>query len=211
MSDSPDSGAAHGEPRRVRLDERALRVLAHPLRNRLLGRLRCDGPATATALAAELDTNTGATSYHLRKLAEVGLVEETGEGRGRQRWWRAAHDMHSWSVADAAGNPDAEAAVTWLQDEQLRLYAGQVESWVAERSQWPLEWRDAAGASDYMLHLTPDQLTRMSREIYEVVERYRSEGMAEPPGSERVVFLMHAFPEPGRKFPEPGRGSGGKG
>jgi len=173
-------------------------VLAHPLRSRLLTRLRSEGPATATSLAAALATNTGATSYHLRKLAEVGLVEETEQGTGRQRWWRAAHDMHAWSVADVAGDPDAEAAVEWLQDNQLRFYTDLVQRWAAERSQWPLEWRDAAGASDYALHLTPAQLTRMHGELAEVVERYRAEGLAEPPGSVRVVFLMHAFPEPGR-------------
>jgi len=62
------------EQREVHLDARQIRVLAHPLRFRLLGRLRLDGPATATGLARALETNTGATSYHLRQLADVGLV-----------------------------------------------------------------------------------------------------------------------------------------
>jgi hypothetical protein len=35
-------------PRTVHLDNRQVRVLAHPLRMRLLGTLRVDGPATAT-------------------------------------------------------------------------------------------------------------------------------------------------------------------
>ena len=52
----------------VRLDASALRVLAHPLRSRLLSALRRGGPATATELAKTLGTNSGATSYHLRKL-----------------------------------------------------------------------------------------------------------------------------------------------
>jgi hypothetical protein len=50
----------------LRLDAAAVRVLAHPLRSRLLSQLRLDGPATPTSLAAVLATNTGATSYHLR-------------------------------------------------------------------------------------------------------------------------------------------------
>ena len=37
-----------------------IRVLAHPLRSRLVDRLRRRGPATATTLAKELDTNSGA-------------------------------------------------------------------------------------------------------------------------------------------------------
>ena len=84
----------------LRLDGRALRVLAHPLRSRLLTALRMDGPATATALARSLGTNTGATSYHLRKLASVGLVAETDEGRGRERWWRASTPSHEWTERD---------------------------------------------------------------------------------------------------------------
>ena len=58
-------------------------MLAHPLRSRLLAELRVRGPATATTLAAVLQTNSGATSYHLRKLAEVALVVDSGKGSGR--------------------------------------------------------------------------------------------------------------------------------
>ena len=74
----------------MRLDAAAVRVLAHPLRSRLLSRLRLHGSATATQLAAALSTNTGATSYHLRKLESVGLVTDTGEGEGRRRVWRGS-------------------------------------------------------------------------------------------------------------------------
>src|ERR671917_2926062 len=72
----------------ITLDAQAVKVLAHPLRSRLLSQLRTAGPATATDLATELNTNTGATSYHLRKLESVGLVTDTGEGEGKRRLWR---------------------------------------------------------------------------------------------------------------------------
>ena len=52
--------------RRVVPDATALKALAHPVRLRMLGMLRVDGPATATQLAARLGLNSGATSYHLR-------------------------------------------------------------------------------------------------------------------------------------------------
>jgi DNA-binding transcriptional ArsR family regulator len=188
------------EPRKIRLDERAVKVLAHPLRTRLLSLLRADGPATATTLARALDTNTGATSYHLRKLAEVGLVEETSDGRGRERWWRAAHDMHSWEASDFAGHPDAEAAMEWLQGEYFRAFTGYVQTWAAESRDWPPEWRDAAGASDYMLRLTPAELREMSEEIFAVLERYRVAGerasaAAEDGDRRRVLFYTHSIPQ----------------
>ena len=43
-----------GDMTGLRLDAAALKVLAHPLRSRLLSALRVDGPATATDLAARL-------------------------------------------------------------------------------------------------------------------------------------------------------------
>jgi predicted ArsR family transcriptional regulator len=65
-----------------------LKALTHPTRLRMLGMLRIDGPATATTLATRLGINTGATSYHLRQLAQHGfVVDDESQGNGRDRWW----------------------------------------------------------------------------------------------------------------------------
>src|SRR5690348_3900061 len=108
--------------KQVDLDARQVRVLAHPLRARLLGRLRLDGPATATKLAEALATNTGATSYHLRQLAQAGLVlEDPDAGHGRERWWRAAHDVSSWRRGAYTGDDNARAVVDWLHTFGLNV------------------------------------------------------------------------------------------
>src|ERR1700754_3379443 len=115
----------------VRLDSRQIRVLAHPLRSRLLGSLRLGGPATATSLAHELGTNTGATSYHLRQLADVGLVvEEARPGGGRQRWWRAVHEASVCNRSQYASDPDAAAAAGWLEAYQLERFAERARGWL---------------------------------------------------------------------------------
>ena len=179
----------------LRLDSRALQVLAHPLRSRLLTALRMDGPATATALAATLDTNTGATSYHLRKLASVGLVEETGEGRGRERWWRAATEMHGWTERDVAGDPDGAAAADWLRRYYLRSFIDRYESWLDAQAAWPLDWRDVAGASDVVLRLTPARLAAFQAEFEAMYERYRDGEAADDDADERVIQVyLYAFP-----------------
>jgi DNA-binding transcriptional ArsR family regulator len=54
----------------VRLDARNLRGLAHPVRVRMLGLLRTEGPSTATLLGERLGLSSAATSYHLRQLAD---------------------------------------------------------------------------------------------------------------------------------------------
>src|SRR5436190_6665334 len=145
-------------PRHLRLDSQALRVLAHPLRARLLSELRLHGAATATSLAQRLTTNTGATSYHLRKLAEVGLVVETGAGHGKERFWAPAQDSHGWRDADVADDPDALAASGWLGQYYWTHFAEKVARWQDDRPHWPVQWRDAASMSDAMLTVSPGEL-----------------------------------------------------
>src|SRR3712207_2472805 len=104
-----------------RLDARSLQALAHPLRMRLLGLLRVEGPATATQLAARVGESSGATSYHLRQLARHGFVEdEPARGNARERWWKASHRMTSWTTADFLDEPDAADAETLLTWEAIR-------------------------------------------------------------------------------------------
>jgi DNA-binding transcriptional ArsR family regulator len=195
--DETRAGGPEGDPEVVRLDAASLRVMAHPLRTRLLAALRLHGPSTATGLAARLGTNSGATSYHLRQLAEVGLVEEDPElGNARERWWRAGHRGTTWRELDFAGDPDDRAAAEWLVRHYVRQRHLWAEDWLDVRDQWPQEWRDAADLSDVWLDLTPDQLEGLVAEVHEVVERYR--GLNEPgaPGTTKVAVVHSAFPAP---------------
>jgi DNA-binding transcriptional ArsR family regulator len=188
----------------VRLDSHAVRVLAHPLRTRLLSELRLHGAATATTLAGRLATNTGATSYHLRKLAGVGLVEETGEGHGKQRFWVAAQRTHGWQDADVEGDPDGQAASTWLRQEYLRRYLDKVESWEEVRAGWPLEWRDATGMSDLLLTVGPGQARELAAELEEVVRRHVARAEAEPAeGRQRISVYWHILPTEPTGWPPP--------
>jgi len=186
-------------PTILRLDPLGLKVLAHPLRSRLLTALREHGPATATALAARLGTNTGATSYHLRKLASVGLVEETDEGRGRERWWRAATAMHGWTERDVAGDPDAQAATDWLRRHYLAFFIERYEAWLDMQASWPVDWQDVAGSSDYALRLSPTRLAGFEAEVEALFERYRAASDAtktDDPDAEIVQIYLYAFPLP---------------
>jgi DNA-binding transcriptional ArsR family regulator len=163
-------------PSVLHLDTKAITVLAHPLRSRLLTELRTHGPATATELARRLDTNTGATSYHLRKLASVGLVEETDEGRGRERPWRAATEFHGWTEHEIADDAEAKAASDWLRRFYLRSFVERFEAWLDVQASWPLEWQDAAGVSDFAVRLTPARLEALNADV------------------QLVQVVVHAFP-----------------
>lgn len=63
-------------------DLRDLRVIAHPLRLRLLS-LCTRAPVSASAAARELGETQANVSYHLRRLREAGLLEEAGVERIR--------------------------------------------------------------------------------------------------------------------------------
>lgn len=190
-----DSETSPGTPSAVRLDHRQVRVLAHPLRLRLLGALRVAGPATATDLAGKLDTNTGATSYHLRQLAEVGLVvEDPDRAIGRQRWWRAAHDVTDWEPTDFDDDPDARAAIEWIQGDQVRLLAERAERWFAARPEWSPAWRDAAGMSGALLHLGPARLQALEAEMWQVLMRYREESVPDESDVQPVHVFLAGYP-----------------
>ena len=180
----------------VHLDPRQIRVLAHPLRSRLLGHLRADGPATATRLAGVLGTNTGATSYHLRQLAEVGLViEEERAGGGRQRWWRPAHDVSSWRRSNYDDDPEAAAAAEWLATNQLNQMVRRAEAWQRASPAEPIEWRNATELSDYLVTLDPEQTRTLLDELTAVITRHRLETRDHPrPGARQLLIYLAAVP-----------------
>lgn len=189
----PDDDTA----REVHLNSAMLRVLAHPLRSRILAALRVDGPATSTGVAHRLGTNTGATSYHLRELAKVGLVaEDKDRGTGRERWWRSSHESTYFSETEFQDDPDDRAAIDWLLGHYIRTKTRWMEDWLESRQEWPHEWRKAAASSDFNLRLTPHQVAAMYDDLHQVIERYRTTEGESDADVERVIVLLDVFPSP---------------
>jgi DNA-binding transcriptional ArsR family regulator len=183
------------------LDARAVKVLAHPLRSRLLSRLRTGGPATATELAAALSTNTGATSYHLRKLESVGLVTDTGEGEGKRRLWRAATEFHSWTNSAFRDDEDAATALSWLQRDYLRQFAEKAEHWLDAASSWPAEWVDVFGLNDTFVTVTSEQMQDLNARLSALLAEYRTVASDDPSGLRVSVHIFARPLEPGARPP----------
>ena len=191
---------------RTLTDPHDLRALAHPLRLQLLGALRLDGPATASSLARRFGVSSGLTSYLLRALGERGFVEDDpGRDGGRERWWRACHDMHDWTVG---GEDDREAeaggaeAARALGIEVARIYGRRLEAWAAAAPELDERWRAAVVSFDRWLSLSPARLAALAAEIEAVVDRYADErddgGDAERIG---IVFAAHPDPAPELRSP----------
>ena len=199
-TDTPPTAAALPNAAEARLgtfeitSEDALRALAHPLRLRLLGLLRTEGPATATGLAQRVGESSGSTSYHLRRLAAAGFIQEVvDQGTRRERWWQALHRETAWSPARFQGSVGARQADLTLRHENLRWQHVVLEQWLIEGPSWGAEWMDAAAESDHLLRLTADELRSFRQDYLALVERYAARPHDAQP-RERVVAIMHAMP-----------------
>ncbi len=186
--------------RSVSLDAARLRALAHPLRVQLLALLRIGGAATASGLAQRLGTSSGLTSYHLRQLADAGLVAEDVErGTARERWWEAAHDTSSYRPSEV---PDeATEVVRWLEREADRIREQERSTWIAERSTWSPEWADVADQSDYYFRVTSEELRSLLSRVHDTLRTEfartveRRDGQVPTPDDTELVRLhVLAFP-----------------
>ncbi len=177
-----------------------LKALTHPVRLRMLGLLRAEGPATSTTLAARLGLNTGATSYHLRQLAQHGFVEDDSErGNGRDRWWRAAHQS---TVTELDPAPDAashETVDAYLQAVAV-VMTEHLQRAVEERPLLPDPWRDASTFSDWAVRLTPTRAAALVRLLEQTMGEQED---VDDPGAVDFVVQVSAFPRPGSVPVEP--------
>jgi hypothetical protein len=173
-------------------DPRQMRALAHPLRLRLLGLMRSDGPATATTLADEVAESPALVSYHLRTLAAYGFIVEAPElgHDGRERWWRAAHSGMTWSPADFLDSPERAAAAGALLHEIAERYADAAREWLSDAPTWSRDWNDAADMSDWRLELDPDQIRAMHAELTEVIERYEAMAPGDDAAFVRAIVML---------------------
>ncbi|NJQ07996.1 helix-turn-helix domain-containing protein [Streptomyces lonarensis] len=196
----------------ARLDARSLRAVAHPRRLRMLGELRRHGPSTATRLAAKLGINTGSASYHLRQLADAGLVtEDPAEGTSRERWWRAAHEMTRFDDRELLVR-EPEASMAYIQAIES-FYTARLRSGVEAYQDMPREWQQVFTMSDVSLRLTLAEGERLRDELAEVLARYRWEDpnapREVPDDAEYVIAVTLVLPEPAsREDAEPGAQGG---
>ncbi|MFD9622086.1 helix-turn-helix domain-containing protein [Streptomyces virginiae] len=182
------------EHRRVLDPERdaaALKALTHPLRIRLLGLLRQDGPATASELGVRTGESSASTSYHLRVLAKYAFVAEAEHRDGRERRWRAVHSLTAWSNKSMESSPASRALLTLsrrVQIEHLETSLVQHEADMAD-GRLAQEWVEPSGISDLMPRLTPESLTEL-REVFDrKLEELTARDAADPRARQVVLVL----------------------
>lgn len=168
----------------------------HPVREALLELIRRDGVVTATDAARQLGGSTGLYSFHLRRLARYGLIEEAPARRGRVRPWRladhgAAGSPHSVPAgpADPAGPAELGVMARRLEDESY-------QRWLEQRQAAPEQWRRDEVLSQ-VLYLTPEEMTGVADVIRAVIGQYRHREdvpSARPAGAAPVAVVARLFP-----------------
>jgi DNA-binding transcriptional ArsR family regulator len=176
-------------------DARAIRALAHPVRQSLLELLAHAGTLTATQASEILGESPANCAFHLRTLARYGFVEEAGGGRGRERPWRRVHSMISISHS---GDPQSMAAASALWDELLPALMERAAATFSHTELWPEDWRKGVlGQSATIAYLTPDEARSISTEMRALTFRYfeRTDNPElRPPNAIPVELLAFAYP-----------------
>jgi len=177
-------------------DPAALRALSHPTRLRILGLLRLDGPATASSLAARMDLNSGATSYHLRQLATHGFVVDNPErGNGRDRWWRAVH-RSTHTDPSSEQTPEGRDAVDAFGQAVAVVHTEQLQRAVEERPTLPAQWRRASAMSDWHKPLTPKRAEELVEALNALIDGWEPD--TDDDTAELFSVVLHTFPRPGK-------------
>ncbi|MDI2127060.1 ArsR/SmtB family transcription factor [Yinghuangia seranimata] len=192
MSPDQPEPADGGDPTGANGDRSAVyRTLANPLRRRILDHLQRHGEANSTGLAKALDESTGTTSYHLRKLAEQGFVEEIAErSAGRERWWRPLPiriQMPDPAKMAAAERSAAMKHTRLRADQDIDLYFR-----VLTQYDGPDGWAQAMRAGFYM---TKDEYLGFVRAYVELLEQYGHSAQDAPEGARRIALRFFALPD----------------
>jgi DNA-binding transcriptional ArsR family regulator len=177
-------------------DARTLRALAHPVRIALLEALILEGAMTATEVGGQIGESPTTCSFHLRQLAKYGFVEEAGGGKGRARPWRVT----SIGMRFGSSDDDPESAIaaraldTLIWDRMLERYG----IWRETKPSYPSEWRDAAHDTEFVFHLTAEELEQLNEELANLlIPRFQErllDPSLRPPGSLPVELLLLSYP-----------------
>jgi hypothetical protein len=176
-------------------DPIALRAYAHPLRMSLVGLLRREGPLTATQAADRLGESVPNCSFHLRQLAKYGLAERVPGSDARERPWRATAMFTTWE--NASDDPETQAAASHLSRVVFERHVERARQGLAHQEAEPVRWRNVIGTSDYVLYVTPEELSALLDKTEELFAEYLgrlTDPAQRPPNSRAMQVIQIATP-----------------
>ena len=100
-------------------------------------------------------------------------------------------------LSDVHADADTVLAARALDRMQRERYFTRLQAFFDNRGSYPAQWQEVTGDSEFILHVTPDELRAIDKEISGVLNRYldRSADPAlRPAGSLPVEVLLFAYP-----------------
>ncbi|ARX88162.1 ArsR family transcriptional regulator [Streptomyces alboflavus] len=195
----PPAGRDHLRVLDPEREPAAIKALTHPLRVRLLGLLRMDGPATASELAARTGESSASTSYHLRVLAKYAFVAEAEHRDGRERRWRAVHAVTTWDHAAMEASPVGREFTGKMARRQIDHLGESLGWYEAARAAGRVgrEWLEPSGITDLLPTLTPESLSELKQTFEDKLEELTARDAGEA-RAEKVVVFFAGLPVVGR-------------
>ncbi|WP_435581755.1 ArsR/SmtB family transcription factor [Amycolatopsis thermoflava] len=185
--------AAELPPRRRVRDAELMRALAHPLRSELLSYLMAVGPRTATECAEAVDSTASNCSWHLRQLAQWGLVERVEAADGRERPWRAT--PVGLDFGEFATDPGVQTAQLAAAGARIAEDGVLGQRFLDTIGSFDREWQDASAINTYALRVTPAELAALTEAIDELVRPYVATiRTGAPEGARPVQASWRAYP-----------------
>jgi DNA-binding transcriptional ArsR family regulator len=182
-------------PRRVTGDARRWKAMSHPLRREILRHLGEHQAATSTTIAEALGENTGTTSYHLRVLADAGVIEDIPErAHGRERWWRVIPVDLREPDYDTLSATERAALDEWRAG-QIPGELDLVNRFIRDYRQHG-NWAKASRAGGYY---TAEDLDALFEDYTALLQKYGHTAQDAPPGARPMQLRMFYIPdEPGQ-------------
>jgi DNA-binding transcriptional ArsR family regulator len=180
-------------PRKRIRDADLMRALAHPLRSALLYYLSAVGPRTASECAEAVDSSASNCSWHLRQLAQFGMVERADGTDGRERPWRATQvglELGEFDEDPAVRGAQLAVVGTTLAHEQELT-----QRFLDTTGRLEPEWREAASLGTYSLTVTAEELKHLVAAVDALIRPFVSPIRTDAPAAARHVHAgFRAFP-----------------
>lgn len=169
----------------VTLDQ--LRVMASPVRARIIATVLATGDVSIAQIAAHIDRRPDSLYHHIRLMCQVGLLESAGyrvSGRNREAIYRAGADR--FEIDRSNNQPDYIEAAQRLMRQHASEAVNQLTA--AFDSDFP---RDLLFFETINVRLNREQQENFRSDIAELMSRYKAESREE---SEHVTALMLLSP-----------------
>ncbi|MEV6526648.1 winged helix-turn-helix domain-containing protein [Longispora sp. NPDC051575] len=169
-------------------DPKVMRALAHPARLAILTRLHQHGPTTATECAEVTGLSPSATSYHLRALADYGLIEKAeSRGDGRETVWQSkSTHMHVHQDTPESRTAGRHLLKAWLARQDQALY-----DWMDQEQEQSEDWRDVVRVDNVRVTVNPERLVELMERVHVLLEEYRDTG---DDNARKVSISLRAVP-----------------